>query len=117
MLAKLKQLHSPDINFENYWPKDESNFGFLLELSIGSNDSNGADIFQLMVCTPDWFKSEYKDQLAVWGYSFLFVFKYDIPAIKTFITKHIEKKYGNDWPSIAVKIDRYAMWEFQDYQP
>jgi hypothetical protein len=117
MFAKIKQIHSPDVDFVDYWPEDKNNFGFLLELSIGTKDSNGMDIFQLMVCTPDWFKAKNVNQVAAWGYSYLFVFKYDFPVIMAFITKHIEKMYGDDWTSIAAKIDRYAMWEFQDYQP
>lgn len=117
MHAKVVQIDSSDIDVNSYVPENENHFGFALAIHVGSSEGNGADIFQLMVCTPEWFKSNYGDQSAVWGYSFLFVFKYDFPTIKTFITKHIEKKYGNDWSSIAVKIDRYAMWEFQDYRP
>lgn len=116
MFAKIKQLHSPDVDFVNYWPEDETNFGFLLELSVGTKDSSGMDIFQLIVCTPDWFKTKNEKQVATWGYSYLFVFKYDYPTIMAFITKHIEKISGDDWNNIAMKIDRYAMWEFQDYQ-
>ncbi len=35
MKAKLKDLLSSDLDLRNYWPKDERNFGFGYQCSLG----------------------------------------------------------------------------------
>lgn len=116
MRAKLKQLSSPDIDLNNYWPEDENNFGFLLEASIGLEHEGGADVFSIMVCTPDWIKSEYLSRKNVWGRHMLIVFNYDLDEIKKVIIRYIENCTGDNWLAIAQKISRVGAWEFEDYQ-
>lgn len=117
MKALLKQLHSPDIDLITFLPDDESNFGFLLEVSIGLEESEGADIFQLMVCTPAWLQSRCDPSKVLWGRHMLIVSCYDIAAITQEINKLIERSNESGWTAIAEKIGKFAHWEFEDYQP
>ena len=49
MRAKLKGLHSPDIdNLEN-WSSGKKPFGFLLQAMIGPGDGPGEESFNLTV--------------------------------------------------------------------
>lgn len=117
MRAQLKHLHSPDIDLENYWPENEANFGFLLEASIGIEGSDGGDIFQFMVCTPEWLKIKYSEQKSVWGSNKLIVFGYDFDVIRTEIIRYVECCTGEDWVTIARKLSKVGAWEFENYQP
>lgn len=74
MRAKLKRLHSPDVNFETFWPDDPDNFGFFVQAMIGREDSDGEESFGIQVCTPEWLKSEYSESDVVFGHHFLIVF-------------------------------------------
>jgi hypothetical protein len=65
--AELKLLSSPDIDLLSYEPVDESNFGFVLEAQIGPEGRESSEIFQILVCTPDWIKGQYKAEKTVWG--------------------------------------------------
>ncbi|NWE46956.1 hypothetical protein HX863_13910 [Pseudomonas gingeri] len=38
-----------------------------LTVQIGPDDQEGGHLFQILVCTPDWIKSKYCSQGAVWG--------------------------------------------------
>lgn len=117
MRAKLKTISSPDIELKSYWPIDEACFGFLLELQIGPEDQLGSDLFQIMVCTPEWIKSEYSNRKAVWGRDMLIVFEYDLEHIHSTIYRHVESCTADDWPSLAQKLSRFSGWEFENYQP
>lgn len=117
MKATLKQIHSPDIDLDKYWPIDESNFGFLLELSVGLENSKGADIFQLMVCTPDWLKNRNELSKTTWLRHMLLVSEYDIQKITAEINRQIDAIEADSWTDIAVKLGRFCHWEFEDYRP
>lgn len=117
MKAKLKDLLSSDLDLRNYWPEDERNFGFWVSMLIGPDDEEGSEIFQLLICTPDWIKSEYHNSSAVWGRHMLIVFEYDLGAIKTEIERYLGSCVGDDWHSLAMKVSRVASWEFEEYQP
>ena len=116
MRARLESLHSPDIDIETYWPEDEKIFGFLVEATIGQEDRRGGDLFQIMVCSPDWLKTQHQDRKAMWGRHMLIVFEYDLDAIKGFINSYVEQCSGDNWLPIAQKLNRVASWEFEDYQ-
>lgn len=116
MKAKLKEFFSSDIDLRNYWPEDERNFGFWASILIGPDEEDGSEIFQLLICTPDWIKYEYGNKSAVWGRHMLIVFEYDLGAIKKEIEKYLASCVGGDWHSLAKKFSRVASWEFEDYQ-
>lgn len=116
MYAKLKDFSSSDVDLKNYWPENEQNFGFWVSLLIGPENEEGTEIFQLLICTPDWLKSEHLNCEPVWGRHMLIVFEYDLTNIKAAIERYVENCSGSDWGSIALKLSRVAAWEFEDYQ-
>jgi hypothetical protein len=53
MKAIIKRIHSPDVfDFTSYKPDDPQNFGFLLQLMMGTEEVEGADSFDVVVCSP-----------------------------------------------------------------
>lgn len=117
MHAKLKGISSPDVELQTYWPEDEANFGFLIEAQIGPENEKGADIFQIMVCTPDWIKTNYLAHKTVWGRHMLIVFEYDLIEIESAINRYLESCTAGDWHGLALKLSRIGGWEFEDYKP
>ncbi|ANN80479.1 hypothetical protein BAU07_13345 [Bordetella flabilis] len=117
MFAEIKRISSPDIDLLSFEPEDDRCFGFLLELEIGTADAEGADIFQLMVCTPQWIEQQYAGEGSIWGRGMLIVFGYDISEIQSIVRSHIGRCTAPTWEELAVKLNRITKWEFEDYRP
>ncbi len=115
MKAKLKELHSPDIDLLTFWPDDPENFGFLLQFFAGPDKEKGDDSFSIMVCTLRWLEQK-KIESIFFGANYLIVAEYDLAAIETFLKNYCERCSGETWFEVATKIGRVAYWEFEDYQ-
>lgn len=117
MKAKLKYLHSPDIDLDSFWPEDPENFGFLLQAMIGPENQKGEESFDMQVCTPDWLKTHHRQEDIVFGRHLLIVFEYDINLIKNKISRYCDDCIGENWQSISARLGRIGRWEFEDYTP
>ncbi len=116
MRAEIKKIHSPDIqNLESYKPIENDNFGFLLQLFIGESHKEGADSFDLTVCTSKWIKNNFilEDGFSLKDH--LIVSDYDFDEIKNYLENHINNLNETSWEKIAMKIDKIAHWEFRNY--
>ncbi len=112
MKAEIKRLHSPDVqNLETYKP--DSDFGFLLQIIVNPEGVEGEESFDVMVCTPDWFKLNMGKDIQ-WGRHYLFMKEYDYQKLDGFIEDFVSSISGNDWHEIGQKIGRLGKWEFED---
>jgi len=116
MRAKLKRIHSPDIDITNFWPEDEENFGFLLQLFVGPDDSEGDEAFGLVVCTPNWLLQQNPGGI-VFGANHLLVSHFDLAAVESYVQEYCRRCVGSTWIEVAQRVSRVALSEFQDYQP
>lgn len=115
MKATLKSISSDDYDLGRYYPENEEIFSLRLLIRIGTADSDGADNFDLFVCTPEWLcKHRWVPELMRHT---LLVRKYDLDEITRTITDYIDQCEGNDWMDIARKLSRVFAWEYEDYQP
>lgn len=118
MKAVIKAIISPDIeDLRAYAPADHENFSLFLQLIVGTDDGEGGESFNVVVCTPDWIKQNLrKDEILV-GRNHLIVREYDYDRIVRRIEKFLLHCTGNTWQDIAGKISRLGQWEFEDYNP
>ena len=117
MRPNIIDIHSPDIkNLEEYWPENETNFCFYLELSIGVASQEGEEIFGITVCTPEWLMSNYKRDEVIFLRHYLLVFEYDRNRIIEAISKRIHSLSADNWEKLALKIGEVAYWEFENYK-
>ncbi|HGN1344311.1 MULTISPECIES: immunity 8 family protein [Proteus] len=112
MKAILKELSSDFYDLDNYYPDNEC-FSLSLLLRIGTEESNGADNFDLLVCSPEWILKN------IWGprilRHILITPEYNINEIKKVINSYIAKCDGNSWLEIAGKLSCYFAWEYENY--
>ena len=118
MKAEIKSLYSLQIedSLINYWPDDVLNFGTWIRAHIGLQGEEGAEVFDIQVCTPEWLKTQCAIYGPIWGRYMLIVEAYDYDAIKERIECYVIGSSGNDWAAIAAKLSRISAWEFEDYQ-
>ena len=120
MRAKLKEFYSLedfDLDLDSYWPDESDNFGFWARAMIGPENKEGAESFDMQICTPAWLKSEHSDSEIIFGRHMLIVFEYDFDRIKNKVSRYCDSCYGKNWQEIAEKLSRIGYWEFEDYQP
>jgi Immunity protein 8 len=117
MRAKLKRLHSPDIDELESWSPGDEPFGFTLQAMIGPSDSPGEESFNLTVCSPEWFAAHRMESGPVMGSRTLFVSAYDHRAIKTYLERAAQRTEGKNWREIAEGLSWLGEWEFEHYQP
>jgi hypothetical protein len=115
MKAKLKRLHSPDVDLQSFWPENPQCFSFLLQAMIGPVDSEGEESFDIEVCTPEWLRSQYSDTDVLPGRHLLIVFDYDLDRIKNYISRYCERCEADNWEGLASKLSRLGQWEFEGY--
>ena len=116
MKAKIRSFHiSGSLNPNQFSPTDPENFSFLLELMVGPENADGAEIFDVQVCTPKWFLSTMKKNDVILGRHFLIVLEYDFDRIINRVRHLIETCTGNNWDEVAEKVSRIGHWEFEDY--
>lgn len=113
MKAELKAIWSIEHDLKMYVPEDTNKFAITLNLSIGSSKSDGADYFDLFVCSPEWLcKHQWIPEILRHT---LIVRKYDLDEITETINKYIEKCTCKTWEETAQKLSSYFAWEFEDY--
>ncbi|WP_281663391.1 immunity 8 family protein [Paraburkholderia fungorum] len=118
MKAELRKLHSLEIEEEliHYKPAMPENFGTWIRFSVGPSGELGTDNFDLFVCTPLWLSESLETEPgARWGRHLLIVKEFNVAAITNEIERLVQRCSSVDWQSTALKIGRFAAWEFEDY--
>jgi hypothetical protein len=118
MKAKLKSLHSPDVDLASFSPVDPTNFGFLLQAMIGPDGQEGAESFEIQVCTPKWLVDRHEQGVfpdIILGMYMMFVFSYDLRQISRTLERYCERCVGDNWQALAAKLARLGAWEYEDY--
>src|SRR2546427_11708854 len=105
MRAKLKHLHSPDVDFRKYRPEGDR-FSFLVQAMIGPEGSDASESFDIVVCTPRWLADNCREPM--WGRHMLIVSRYDVDEIRGMIERYCDSCEGKDWDTIAQRLSRIA---------
>lgn len=113
---ELKSILCPDIpDLSKYSPEDSENFGFVLQLLIGPKNQEGAEAFQVTVCTPTWLSKSFNKDDIVIGRHHLILFEYNYERLLNRINKYLQQCMDETWEQVAIKVGRFGLWEFEDY--
>jgi Immunity protein 8 len=118
MESEVKSIMSTDIfcDLESYRPDDYESFMFPLTVSAGIKGKEGADMFDILVCSPKGLLDHYSPEEIILGRHMLIAFKLDMLFILGRIKKLFNGCIGENWDEIAVKLARIGHWEFEDYR-
>jgi hypothetical protein len=112
MRARLKALRCDDVPDLTRWsPPDPEAFALPLVLEVGPLGLRGKERFDLLVVTPRWLEDRHGRRGAVPGKGLLLVFEWDLPRLRAFLAKEVERCSGRTWPEVARKVGRLAEWE------
>jgi hypothetical protein len=116
MRASVQSITSPDVDLDSFAPGSNDPIYTLVEMDIGSDEGEGADIFELVVCNPAGLQKRVSDAGPMFGHHHLVVAKWDWPQIRNLIVSTIEGEQAPTWDGLAARIGRIARWEFEDYR-
>jgi hypothetical protein len=117
MRAALRSLHSPDIpDLPSWQPDIADDFGFLLQIIAGPANGEGAESFDVTVCTPKWLERHHAASDIVPGRHHLIVFAYDYSILKSYIERMVHAINGRNWPDVARELSELGHWEFEGYR-
>jgi len=112
--AEIKDIFSPDIeDLENY--HGSGSFRFLVQISIGPENEDAQEIFDVTVCSPAGLE-EYINDDVINGRHMVFLKEFTYKKFINFIEKTFLIYEENNWSDLANKIARYGQWEFEDYK-
>ena len=115
MRAELKSLFSPDADpLKDFLPTGP--FGILVMAMIGPAGQPGHESFDFMLCTPEWFSSNLREDFKM-GRHYLFVRDFDYAQLEKFVQKYCAScGEAATWSALAEKLARLGKWEFEDYK-
>jgi hypothetical protein len=98
--AALRFLHSTDADpLRDFLP--DGPFGIPVQAMIGPANGPGAESFEFMLCTPEWFGSNMKDDIAL-GRHYLFVKEFNYTRLEKFVRDYCTRCDGDSWQEVAV---------------
>lgn len=112
MRARLKALRSDEIpDLAAFRPAEPAEFAIPLVLEVGPLGLRGKERFDLLVVTPGWLEARHGRRGVVPGRGKLLVFEWDLPRLRAYLAKQIERCSGRTWPEVARKVGQLAEWE------
>ena len=104
---EIKAIFSPDLSdVEKGAPENPSDFCVLLQIMIGEEGIEGADSFEIVVCTPRWIEERISKGGVFFLDRYIVVQQYDYIQVRSFIEKFMSKCRGKDWEEVAGKLSR-----------
>lgn len=117
MRAELRRLHSPDaLDLQRFEPRTPDSFGILIQAMIGPQGHSGEEAFDFVLCTPAWLGAQLLHEGCLWLQEHLLVQKYDYGAVALAVEEICSRVEGANWTEVALKLNRFARWEFADYR-
>ena len=86
-------------------------------VQIGELGGEGSDNFEIEVCSPQWLERPVDRDKVVSGRNRLFMDGFNFDALESYVLKRVRQAEGSNWESVAEKLSRWALWEFEDYRP
>lgn len=117
MRAELRQLDciELDVLLPDYAPEDPEYFGILVDASVGTKDSEGADLFSFLVRSPRFLADEVAREGHLFARNYLVLPRYDYGLLWRAISDLCDRIEGPDWETVAKRIGRYGLWEYDDF--
>jgi hypothetical protein len=116
MKPELKALHSPDVFDLEAW-SPAGDFAVFIQIMVGPLGEPGEESFDVMVCSPGALAKELAPGMVKSGRHYLFMERYEYPALRKWIEEKVAEVEGDSWADIACKLSRIGRWEFEDYIP
>lgn len=112
MRAEVKSIFSSDFDERAWWPENEDNFSFWVQILAGPEDGEGGDLFEIQVCTPKWIIENIEESSVIIGSGRIIMIKYDWQRLEAIVREWVRSWEAESWHELALRIARIGRWEF-----
>lgn len=118
MILEIKDIVSSDVtNVWEWHPKNLEEIYFVLEMEIGYKNRDSADVFQVVVATPEAIRSRQKHLPSyIPGREYFIVLSYSWENLEKELTKIVESCSCEIWEECVKKLTKYFLWEYEDHE-
>lgn len=114
---EIRSIGSPDVEFYSWEPTTNADIFFLVEMEIGEAGVEGADLFQVIVATPEALRAKSKvGAIVIRERSTLVVSNYAWREINKSLEDIVRKCESETWAISTSNLQRYFSWEYEDYK-
>jgi hypothetical protein len=120
MRLYAKSVSSPDaFGFPNWTPDDPKDVAILVEVEIGEEGQQGADLFQVMLATPRGLEriAIQRSSVVISDRALVVMKEVSAGTFVEWLSSTLEKCAADTWVSSVERLQRYFLWEYEDYQP
>jgi len=114
----IKSMHSPDVELQEWQPASLEDVCFLLQMEIGPAGEEGADVFDVMVATPEGLRRlQRQGEMFISKRALFVVAHYSVDELLRSLAELVASCDGESWVQCVQKLQRYFQWEYDDYVP
>ncbi|HVV50847.1 MAG TPA: Imm8 family immunity protein [Polyangia bacterium] len=110
----INTLSSPDIEIDVCTPNASDDVFFLLELEIGAVGGESADLFQILVATPEGLRSRGQGDV-ISERALLVVSKFSWKLVHSTLSRIVNRCAKKNWIDSVSSLQRYFEWEYEEY--
>ena len=110
LALRLKSLGSPDLA-DGAMPPNPERCRILMTATIGSEGTDGGDLFNFTVVTPDALLSDE----ASWGRGLLIVPSFSWQTVTRMLERLLRHASRETWQASAAELNKELLWEFDNY--
>lgn len=113
---EVRDWSSADIDSLWTWSPDRRSDVYVhVELEIGNRGREGADLFQVVVATPEGLRARAAGQEGVIeDRAIIVVSDFSWPDLERRLTQIVASCNGFSWSDAVQKLQRYFRWEYED---
>lgn len=112
---EIRSLHSPDVEVDAWEPADDREVHFLLELEIGEVGDERADLFQVVVASPEGLRARKAHGGVLSDRATLVLSRFSWTTVHGALARIIKSCEADDWAEAVQRLQRYFAWEYEDY--
>jgi hypothetical protein len=112
---EIRKLTSPDVTPYAWTPDSRDDVYFLVELEIGTKGAVGADIFQVMVATPEGLRKHARGGVLSERACLLLSDFSSWRDLSAHLQAIVDRCSVGDVVQSTDRLQRYFQWEYEDY--
>lgn len=110
----IRSIDSPNVEFDVWKPSSLEEVHFPVQMEIGEVGVEGADIFSLMVATPEGLR-RYAKKDVISERALLVLSEFSWEIVHQALDRILEKCAADSWNESVLRLQRYFHWEYEDY--
>jgi hypothetical protein len=115
-VLELRSLSSSDVEVGVWQPGEDGRVCFPLELEVGERGVKGADLFQVVIATPEGLRRLPASASCVLSDRALIVFdRFDWGLVRKELNDILIACAASTWSESVLRLQRYFSWEYEDY--